>query len=209
MKSGELIGRRRLKTFVRYNLNRYLTRADTTLLNAPWAKMYRTDFLREHGIHFCEALPTQEDKLFNLYAMQYAESAVYVCIPFYHYRILRTSKAHRYSAECIAEMDFYLREVQKFLSLISCQELHQEDFDVRVIMVLMYDLFLELCHRENPESYPERKKRFLILIEVEPYRSSIRRVSAKAFPFAQRVIYHLIATRQFGLINLACRFYRI
>lgn len=209
MKAGELIKRSRYEDFLRYNLNRYLTSADTTLINSPWAKFYRTELIRRHGIRFCNGLPTQEDKLFNLYVMQYAQSGIYYELPFYHYRISGKSKAHRYSAGCIREMEIYLKGVREFTDRTGCRAFYPEDYRIRVIMVIMYDLFLDLCHPDNPDPYTVRRDQFMRLTEREPYCSSLKETSAAAFPPVQQVVFRLIRSGRFLLLNLLCRYYRM
>lgn len=58
-----------------------------TAIGVPWGKLYRTDFLREHGLSFDAGLPRMQDNLFNMQVFEQARTLVYLDYAGYHYRM--------------------------------------------------------------------------------------------------------------------------
>ncbi|MBR6477920.1 MAG: glycosyltransferase family 2 protein, partial [Lachnospiraceae bacterium] len=55
--------------------------------NTAWGKLYRSGIIKENGIRFVDtALIGSEDILFNVYAVAYVQSAIYLDRCMYHYR---------------------------------------------------------------------------------------------------------------------------
>ena len=61
-----------------------------------WAKRFRTDIIRAHGIRFDESLFFSEDMCFNMRYYYYAESFTEVPYPDYLYRIQNISRDEKY-----------------------------------------------------------------------------------------------------------------
>lgn len=66
-----------------------------------WRCIYRTDMIRQRNIFFPEGLKFSEDRIFNIYAMGYANGIVYLKKPFYMYYMNQESCVHRF------HYDFY------------------------------------------------------------------------------------------------------
>ena len=65
------------------------------LLGYPWGKLYKAAFLKEHRLQFVPGLKRMQDTVFNLYAIQFAETISLLKIPVYHYRIWTGSVCRR------------------------------------------------------------------------------------------------------------------
>ncbi|MBE6777085.1 MAG: glycosyltransferase [Ruminococcaceae bacterium] len=69
------------------------------MAGAVWRCIYKTSFLRNYRIQFPVGLKIAEDRIFNLYAMGYAERMVYVKEPLYFRTLNDNSTVHRYHAD--------------------------------------------------------------------------------------------------------------
>lgn len=56
-----------------------------TNVGVPWAKIYRSSFLRDNHLKFKPGLSRMQDMVFNLYAFSAAKKVIYKSIPLYHY----------------------------------------------------------------------------------------------------------------------------
>lgn len=69
------------------------------MAGAVWRCIYKSRFLKSHRIQFPVGLKIAEDRIFNLYAMGYAERMVYVKEPLYFRTLNDESAVHRYHAD--------------------------------------------------------------------------------------------------------------
>ena len=72
------------------------------MAGAVWRCIYKACFLKSHSIQFPVDLKIAEDRIFNLYAMGYAERLVYVKEPLYFRTLNDESAVHRYHADYTA-----------------------------------------------------------------------------------------------------------
>ncbi len=62
-----------------------------TLLNSPWAKLYRTDIIQKNNLQFDLSRSLGEDLLFNLNYYQYCSRFCFFPTPIYYYRSVTPS----------------------------------------------------------------------------------------------------------------------
>ena len=82
-----------------------------------WAKRFRTDIIRAHGIRFEESLFFSEDMCFNMSYYYFAESFTEVPYPDYLYRILNITRDEKYrmSAQELTTHHDYLEDCFRLL----------------------------------------------------------------------------------------------
>lgn len=64
---------------------------------APWAKVYRTNIIRQQGLKFDETLDYAEDYVFNLSYLRFATRIIYLPKALYNYDIVKENSNNKYS----------------------------------------------------------------------------------------------------------------
>lgn len=82
---------------------------------APWAKLYRRDFLIEKNLTFAPGLARSQDRIFNLYAYSVADTIDYLDEPFSHYIANDTSAVVSYRPNIEKVYDKYLEKIEEFI----------------------------------------------------------------------------------------------
>lgn len=82
---------------------------------APWAKLYRRDFLIKKNLTFIPGLARSQDRIFNLYAYSVAETIDYLDEPFSHYIANDTSAVVSYRPNVEKVYEKYLEKIDEFI----------------------------------------------------------------------------------------------
>ena len=134
----------------KYGMGGYPT---ISALGVPWNKLYKTDFLREHGIIFPLGLHPGEEVLFNVAIFRTASNvAACDCIG-YHYRTqVESSSLHRYNANWPRMSELFMRELFK---LIDGKDLgiSKEAIDARAFRLIICELNCYFFHPSNQMHY--------------------------------------------------------
>lgn len=170
-----------------------------------WTKLYRTAFLRGHGIYADPELRMNQDVVFNLYVYTYAEKAVFLPEVLYHYRILPNSTCHRYSGEQVKLIRKTLYAIRQYVEVFHPGGEYALMYQKRILASLASACVLDFCHRDNPKPYRERRAEFLRLRDNEPYRSALNAKAIRSFSLQKQVCMWLLRFRLFGLLNFALR----
>lgn len=82
---------------------------------APWAKVYKRDFIINNKLRFVPGLARSQDRIFNLYAYDAANKIEYLNKPFSHYIANDTSAVVSYRPNVEVVYDKYLQEIETFI----------------------------------------------------------------------------------------------
>ena len=86
-----------------------------TMIGVPWAKLFRTSFLKKHNILFHPSLRKMQDAIFNAYAFINAENIHYVKIKTYDYWQNEQSVTHKGNPAYRKITSLLLRAFRKFI----------------------------------------------------------------------------------------------
>lgn len=192
--------------FQEWLLNQYIYRNDYAI-SSPWAKIYRTDFIRNNNIFFNPKLSMGEDKVFNLQVYQYARKGMYIDIPFYNYRIDTNSSSRKYDKNIIEKYENLLQEISIFIEKYRKGDKLTEAFNIRKAMALMYYIVLFLCNRSNTMNYWERKKFFLIIRNKSLYNEALKKIKFSVFPFTQSILFLFLKKKNFFALDILSKLY--
>lgn len=141
-------------------------------LNTSWGKAYRRAFLRRNQLFYDSSLRRAQDAVYNLYAFYHANAVKYIDKALNYYRTSNASLSRSYNPKTFNYLQLTALAVQRFVS----------ENDVSLIVKDAASIFIERCfrminaqyyqHRENPQSFRERKALFLSGIETEPFKSA-------------------------------------
>lgn len=82
---------------------------------APWDKIYRSDFVRNNGLHFETKLKVKEDVLFNFIAFGKAHGVGVSTVCGYHYRYVECSITHQINFNTLKSMVVFLETANDYL----------------------------------------------------------------------------------------------
>lgn len=180
----------------RWILNQYLYPINY-VISSPCGKIYRRDFVMKNKCEFPANIKMGEDKIFNLQVFQYAQKGTYMDSSFYNYRVYQQSTVNKYSKDIVNTVENMLDKIRIFLEQYKKYEKFQDDYDIRIIMSIMYYIMLNFCHPKNSQKYSTRKAEFLNLVNQKKYSIAIKKVDGKKFPIRQRVLFVMIKAKWF------------
>lgn len=93
-----------------------------TMIGVPWAKLYRTAFLKEHGLTFDPALRKMQDAVFNSYAFYQAGCIRYRKVATYAYWQNDQSVTHRANPRYPLVTGAVLSALRNFIQAYRLQE---------------------------------------------------------------------------------------
>ena len=93
----------------------FSNRGANTMVGVPWAKLFRSDFLRETGILFDPKLRKMQDAVFCSEVFQNSTHVIYRAVPTYHYRQNPDSVTHRGNAAYQQTADAVLEAFRSFI----------------------------------------------------------------------------------------------
>lgn len=142
-------------------------------VGVPWAKLYRTQFLRDHDLHFPVGMSRMEDNIFNLYAVQAAARVAYLPQALYHYRVVEGSSSREYSPDILQTFTRVNNETKVFLDTFSHDKRLDQAFYARVIQSVHSYMLFWIFHTQNPQTYRDKKRELLRIISSEPYNEAL------------------------------------
>ena len=170
-------------------------------------KFYRKRFLIENNIKFPIGVKTGEDAIFNLYVYRYASSGMYLKGPMYYHRIWPSSVSQKYDKNCMEKFDFMHKCMEAYINSSNNPEKFEESFRERKAWSFGFGCLLNYCHRDNPNSYIDKKRAYFALYNQE-YKEVFEKLDLSQFRFQKRLLFWLIQKRMFGLVTVLCNLKR-
>lgn len=116
---------------------------------APWAKLYRTEFLNRNNLRFVPGLARSQDRIFNLYAYASAKRIAYIDKPFSHYVANDTSAVVSYRPNVEEVYGIYLNKIKEFLELHPEKSKAMEEAYSICICYVIQQIFTQFLFHEN------------------------------------------------------------
>ena len=139
-----------------------------------WSKLYRADLLFQHKLNFTDLkeIGTNEDSLFNIEAFYYAESFVFLNVPYYHYwRNNDSSETSNYKPNL---MNQWFTLYSKINILLENGKMNEDYFSALNNRICLGTLGLGLntvCKGNKDSSFKKIEKLNLILNDSRIQRS--------------------------------------
>lgn len=165
-----------------------------------WSKVYRHGFVEENHLRFDTEAGLHEDVVFNLYAFSCAKAVLYVPVPLYFYLRRDDSLSNHYGVDQVEKYMDAMYSIGRFVEAAGPQ--YRNLYQKRILVCLVRMCVLCYCHRDNPDSYRQRRAAFLKKRDSEPFRSALNLRTITSFSFQKQVCMWLIKLRMFGLLNL-------
>lgn len=199
--SDKAFGKSDFESFQRAVLNKNHIPENLQVIT-PWAKLYRTDFLKKNNLRFTPGIRKSQDLLFNFEVYQMAACGRYIKFPMYYYRYNAESLCNKFLPGVLED---YLKQSEKIKMLLIKDgrfEKFKEDYYVRCTVNYMFSLRLDYAHHDNMTAYRDKKRKFQASLKIDSVKDAIEHVDAKQFSFKERILLEMIRVRQFGIICL-------
>ena len=165
-----------------------------------WAKIFRTEFLRENGLRFLPGLKRMEDILFCMYAYEAAGSIAYRPECLYHYRVSGDSVSHRYDPEVIQTFETFFQEAKRFLDINEKERLLYDALAMRELTAV--HSYLRFYYFRDRNKTPQEVNREIdALLMREPYLSALQQMNPKLLSKTEFVFVSALRKRQYGLLR--------
>lgn len=204
VEKAKILDRREFFLFERGLLNKYAVKKSPHLTSAC-GKLYSRNFLEKHNLLFDKDLKKSEDALFNQYAFHYAVRGVYVPKRIYYYRKRKGSASSGYEVNSVGNYIRHLELIKQFLIMENIFEEMKNDYCYREIFHFFYCIDTDFCHKDNPGSYKKRKKEYLSVLEIEPFKSAFRSGKCKEFILPEKILFYCVKYKLFFAVELMFR----
>lgn len=179
-------------------------------LAAPWDKVYRRAFLKEHNICFPEQLSVLDDMIFNMEAAGKARKIAYVKLPIYHYRYVADSITNCYKQDRIRQDAKVWQYIETYMDTPERmpagtgkeKEEFVQSYYCRIIKSFAISLRLNLYHKKNEKSWFEKQRNVKSLLQKEPYRKAFREVRTEYLEWKLKMLVLAVRGRRYWMIYL-------
>lgn len=151
----------------------YINRTIVTI----WGKMYRVGFLKEKGILFDTELRKSQDVAFSLICVRSMEKCILVRQAIYAHRLNPYSIVRRYNPN----IPTYNHKIAAaFWDIVNhfptdIREEMIKRYYMSCMVIIRSALQLDFCHRNNPNTFAERKKAFEAFVKTPWCQEAINR----------------------------------
>lgn len=158
-------------------------------LGSVWAKMYRTDFIKNSGVLFDTDLSFGEDIEFNFRLFKYLKSAVYIHKFNYHYRYDGITVSNAFNPQFADRAERFAQKLyaDAVASTPSEQAVSVALTNARIIHSIL-GIALRFCfHRDNPRSAKEKLSDFKKIRQRTVFARAIEQARYCDFSHARKI----------------------
>ena len=151
-----------------------------------WGKLYRRDVAKKGRYFDTKEVGSCEDGLFNIFALQNAETIVYVDLPLYHYRKRSGSLTASYHPEFISQWNRLFDIMEQFIAEHQLGDSFKESFQNRIALSVTAISLNELHH----EDYTEWQKICCIreYLNTERYHKATAAIKTAKLPILWNIL---------------------
>lgn len=185
----------------------YDERSSATDSGAPWAKIYRKDFLIQNNLRFKEELRRMQDNIFNLEAYEYASKLYYFGESLYHYRKSYESGFYKYNSYIKDNYIQVFTYIENYIEKFQKSNKFRKALNYKIIFSMYVILKNDFCHSDNTMTYREQQKKLEKILDNKYYVDAIQNVDRKLLSFPEKVMLILMKVKSIGLLkaSLYCK----
>ena len=130
---------------------------------AVWKCIYRADLIRKNGVSFPEGLRFSEDRVFNIYAMGYAECIQYIKKPLYMYYVNSEGCVRSFHKDFFHHAQYAAAEISRAVGLAweNCEE-HQRAY----LRQFIYNASLAIDNAKRTDATVSAAERMRMITEI-------------------------------------------
>lgn len=172
-----------------------------------WTKLYNSEFLKKNEIDFFEEVRIHEDVPFAALIYQKATHVTFLDAKLYMYRYNPNSIMNSYRPNYVKEMKDLMNRMRLIGKEHEDVEYAKLLLNNRVIATTVNLLIKCFCHKDNQNSYRERKKTYYEWVEFVDLIHILESTNTKEFQFKKRIATILLKINSFALMNVIYKFY--
>lgn len=206
--SDSALFRKDFELFQRAVLNKNYNQNKLQIVT-PWAKLYRTDFLKKRNIRFTPGVRKSQDLLFNFEVYQWAERGKYFASLTYYYRYNPESLCNRYTSGVLKDFLCQSKKIKKLLIEYNKFEKLEQDYYFRCTVNYMFALRLDYAHPDNKKKLVIKKKDFEKSLQIRDVKEAIECVDEKNFSSIEKILLRNVKKKKFYIICLLNAVYTV
>lgn len=174
-------------------------------VGVPWAKAYKTEFIKKNGISFEPILRRKQDMVFNLNAFVNAGKIGYFDVPLYYYCVHNGSAVNRYYSDYEVLAMAILDSIHKIdgLKEYAC---YKDVYYARTIGELIDCFNLQIMHKDNKKSIGYKLKEIKRVSQIKIFSEAIQICNDKYLSNTQKLGLMLLRKRWYLVLVLALQF---
>lgn len=145
-------------------------------IGSIWGKLYRKEMLLKNNILFNEGLPRAQDRIFNLYAIEFAEKIAFFNKALYHYRFNNISVSRKYKPDTYLYLAKTINAAENFIEEYKKSVKFLKAYQVFTIINLFEALNLSVFNEQSKDRFLIKRKNYFSIIKLEPYKSAIKTI---------------------------------
>jgi glycosyltransferase EpsH len=156
-----------------------------------WSKLYRTEMIKRNQLQFIDlnVVGTNEDSLFNIHALYYTQSFLFLNYPFYHYRRNHNaSLTSRYKPHLIDQWFKLYHHIESFLVEKGMQHDFHRALGNRVCLNLL-GLGLNTISTDNKAPIKMKLRKLHAILNDDRIKRYFRQFEIRQFPVVWRAFY--------------------
>lgn len=191
-----------------FGRNRYYNPPQIAI-GVPWARIFRTSFIKEKDLRFEKDLRRMQDNVFSQYAFAQADVVVYSPKCLYHYRKFEQSTSNKYSPKAVEDFEKVYRSTQKFLSWYqSDDERLEQGYYAKVVQGVQACFKFYYFHEQNPLSGRQKHAEIRALLSKDPYKTALQRIKRGKVDSSVYLVALLLKMHWYSGIGMATRVVR-
>lgn len=148
-----------------------------TDVGSPWAKFYKRDFLIKNNLLFDPKLIRMQDNVFNLYAIEKANTIYYKELYLYHYRKSLISGFNRYNPNITTYYNLVFKYIHDFIQEYKKSNLFIEALRVKKIKSIYVFCKMDFFHPNNTKSFYSKIQEIRNIAVSPLYKEAIKNVN--------------------------------
>ncbi len=179
---------------------------------APWARIFKREFIIENNILFPFNVRIMQDGIFNLYALEKTNKIVFLKEPLYYYRVFADSISNKINNKIITYLEATFREEQLFANRYKSEDI---DFQMVLYVKITVNIYKALTRyfftSENlsEHKFADIKKEIIFLLKREPYKTAFDRIDFKYLTLSEKAFVFAIKFKLYRLLYLMVKFFEM
>lgn len=132
-----------LKGNILLNRDRFSSRLLLEMAGSAWRCIYSNSMIKKHDIKFPVGVKFSEDRIFNIYAMGYADKISYIKKPYYNRFINNKSAVHSFHEDYFEAYKLAAKEIEK---AIAAAWNNDDEYQVAYLSQLITGALMAICN---------------------------------------------------------------
>lgn len=169
-------------------------------LGTPWGKFIRRKLMNDYNCRFVCGYGEDRPCMIKVYA--HANKIILLNHVFHNYRI-HNSTMRKYLPDAPDKYREACLEMNRYVNNLMIKDKSMEEALYHFnIAYFCYYVVQDFCNSKNPQSYFERKMKFLNILSTNPYDNSFKSASLNCLPLKRKLLANLIKRKKFFLIDV-------